>query len=324
MVRWKRKKLPAALCLAMGVPMLGMSPAAWAVTQYLGDFNALYGTAGTRLDSCLVCHVSANGGNRNDYGNAFAAAKTSNNTAGVQAALSAIEGDDSDGDGVVNIEEIGALTFPGDCTDPDPAGCGQNPEIPPGTVTEGPTVIGCYLWDRFPNERFVLSIKRYGGLVTTEPRNDFIEAQNQTNHGIHGKHVGACGPDTLTAVDGTLLKARAMGAHVGLRSVAVQGDGTLGGEDTCRDVIIDCTSEEDVQTPREFECRSRNEFDVFHGESELKLVQNAAEDPLCTNFGELPDRVPDNSAASGLRAENGGSGHEEHHGNREQHHDSRR
>jgi len=298
MKRWKRKQIPLVLPMTFGAALFAASPGVLAVEQYLADFNALYGTAGTVLDSCLVCHVSANGGNRNDYGTAFDLAKLNNTTAGVQAALIAIELDDSDGDSIDNISEINAGTFPGDCTDPDPAGCGTNPGIPPGTITEGPTVFGCYEWGRFPDERFALSIKRYGGLVTTEPRNDFIESQIQTNHGVHGKHVGLCGPGTIGAVGGTFLKAKGIGSKIGLRTMAVRGDGSM---DTCREVVIDCVSEEDVQLPTEFECRSRNEFDDFHGKSELKLVENSLADPLCQAFDGFPATPSGDGRASGLR-----------------------
>jgi hypothetical protein len=81
--------------------------------------------------------------------------------------------------------------------------------------------------------------------------------------------------------------------------MAVRGSG---GMDTCREVIIDCTSEEDVQLPTEFECRSRNEFDVFHGESELKLVENSADDPLCQAFDGYPATPSGDGSASGLPA----------------------
>jgi hypothetical protein len=297
MNRWKRKRLPFVISTTLGAVLSATAPTGFAVDQYLVDFNALYGTAGTVLDDCTVCHVSPTGGNRNDYGNAFAAA----NTAGVQAALVAIEPDDSDGDGIINFDEINALTFPGDCTDPDPAACGNNPGIPPGTITEGPTLVGCYKWDRFPNERFALSIKRYGGLVTTEPRNDFIESQNQTNHGVHGKHVGICGPGTIGAVGGTFLKAKGIGSKIGLRTLAVRGDGSM---DSCREVVIDCVSEEDVQLPKEFECRSRNEFDVFHGKSAWKLVEDSTNDPLCQAFDGHPlTPAASDGSASGLRGD---------------------
>lgn len=299
MKRWKRSRLSPVLSTMLGATLTAAAPGAFAVEQYLPNFTGLYPTtAGTALDSCLICHVTPTGGNRNDYGTAFGNAKTSNTTAGVQAALIAIEPDDSDGDTIINIVEITALSFPGDCTDPDPTACGTNPEPPPGTITEGPTLLGCYKWSRFPNERFALSIKRYGSLVTTEPRNDFIEYQNQTNHGIHGKHVGVCGAGTVAAVGGTLLKAKDIGAKIGLRTLAVRGDGSM---DECREIVIDCFSEQDVQVPTAFECRSRNEFDVFHGKSELKLVENAADDPLCNAFEGYPASDAGDGSASGLR-----------------------
>lgn len=297
MKRWKRSLLPPVFSTTLGAILTAVSPGSMAQEPYLTVFNNLYGTSGTVLDSCVVCHVSTNGGNRNDYGTAFGNAKTNNSTAGVEAALSAIEQDDSDGDTFINIGEITALTFPGDCTDPDLTGCGTNPEPPPGTITEGPTLVGCYKWERFPNERLALSIKRYGSLVTTEPRNDYIEFQNQTSHGVHGKHVGVCGRGTIAAVGGTLLKSKDIGSKIGLRTLAVRGNGLM---DECREVIIDCISEEDVQLPKEFECRSRNEFNVFHGKTKLKLVQNAAKDPLCQAFDGDPATDAGDGTASGL------------------------
>jgi len=303
MNRRKRASWRLVLSASLGASVTLGAPAAFAAEEYLIDFNALYATADTVLDTCQVCHVT-NGSARNDYGNAFAAAKVTNDTAGVQAALIAIEDDDSDGDTFFNSEEIDALTFPGDCTDPNPDGCGANPEPPPGTITEGPTLFGCYEWELYPDERFALSIKRYGGLVTTEPRNDFIEFQNQTNHGVHGKHVGPCGPGTVAAVGGTFLKAKGIGSKIGLRTIAVRGGG---GMDSCREVVIDCTSEEDVQLPTEFECRSRNEFDVFHGKSELKLVENPLDDPLCQAFDGYPATpAAEDGSASGLPAADDG------------------
>ncbi len=224
--------------------------------------------------------------------------------------MTAIEGLDSDGDTFINIEEIAALSFPGDCTDPDPAGCGgtggEPPVIPPDEVTEGPTLLGCYEWDRFPNERLALSIKRYGGLVTTDPRNDFMAFQTQTSHGVHGKHVGPCGTNTVGAVDGSFIADLGIGSHLSLHTSSVRGDGYLGGEEWCRSIVVDCISEEDVQLPTEFKCRSRNEFDVFHGESELKLVENSAADPLCNAFEDLDGPVADGKGhASGLKASRG-------------------
>ena len=309
MKRWKRRKVSTAIWLATGIPMLAATPATWAVDQYLADFNGFYSTSTTALDTCLVCHTVITGGDRNSYGTDFENAKTSNTLAGVENALLAIEPFDSDQDGIVNIDEIIQLTLPGDCTDPDPANCpgGIPPVIPPGTITEGPTLLGCYEWSRFPNERLALSIKRYGGLVTTDPRNDFIENQIQTSHGVHGKHVGSCGTNTVGAVDGSFIKDKGVGSHLSLHTSSVRGDGYLGGEDWCRSIIIDCTSEDDVQLPKEFKCRSRNEFDLFHGESELKLVMDPTADPLCNAFEDLDGPAADGRGhASGLNLGRGG------------------
>jgi len=75
-------------------------------------------------------------------------------------------------------------------------------------------------------------------------------------------------------------------------------------------VVIDCVSEEDVQLPTEFECRSRNEFDNFHGESELELVKNSVADPLCQAFDEFPATPAGDGRASGLRDDGDGEKHE--------------
>ena len=309
MKRWKRRRLQAAICLA-AMPLLAATPNTWAVDAYLPMFTNYYSIpSGGTLDSCLVCHVNVNGGTRNNYGTDFELAKTSNNTAGVEMALFSIEPDDSDGDTLINIDEVSAGTFPGDCTDPDPAGCtgGSEPPVDPGTITEGPTLMGCYKWSRFPNERLALSIKRYGGLVTTDPRNDFMAYQTQTSHGVHGKHVAPCGSNTVAAVDGSFIVQVGEGSHISLHTSSVRGDGELGGEEWCRSVILDCVSEEDSQLPREFKCRSRNEFDVFHGESELKLVENSADDRRCNAFEDLADPVAEGRGrASGLNLNPGG------------------
>jgi cytochrome c5 len=65
--------------------------------------------AGTRLDSCNLCHSS--GSSLNPYGQAY------NNNGRNLAAFGLIETADSDGDSFSNIDEINALTFPGDGED---------------------------------------------------------------------------------------------------------------------------------------------------------------------------------------------------------------
>ena len=76
---------------------------AHAVSGYLTSFNSQYGTSGTVLNTCNVCHTSVP--SRNSYGAAFASNGHS---------FTAIENADSDGDGFTNIAEINARTFPGD------------------------------------------------------------------------------------------------------------------------------------------------------------------------------------------------------------------
>ena len=82
---------------------------AYATNTYMNQFTTLYpATVSSRLNSCVLCHLSASGGgSRNAYGEAFRSAGHS---------FTAVENLDSDGDGHTNIQEINALTFPGDAT----------------------------------------------------------------------------------------------------------------------------------------------------------------------------------------------------------------
>ena len=77
----------------------------YATSTYMNNFNSTYGTSGTVLNTCGVCHVSAGGGGaRTPYGEAFRTAGHS---------FTAIEPLDSDGDTYTNIVEINARTNPG-------------------------------------------------------------------------------------------------------------------------------------------------------------------------------------------------------------------
>ena len=75
--------------------------------EHLSTFNQKYDTRGTHLDSCQTCHTASPGNkdNVNPYGADFA--KNNHD-------LGAVEPLDSDGDGFSNIDEIKALTYPGD------------------------------------------------------------------------------------------------------------------------------------------------------------------------------------------------------------------
>ena len=93
------------------------------------DINSVHtrypGMVGTRIDSCSLCHTSSIP-NLNPYGMAY---RSSGRT---PAALAAIESLDSDGDGYTNLQEITALTFPGDPGDHPAA---ATPTSPPPTAT---------------------------------------------------------------------------------------------------------------------------------------------------------------------------------------------
>ena len=100
--------LLSAVMSAIGFAVV--SPPAQSTPENLNAFNKKYGTSGTKLDSCLTCHQSeaASKENLNPYGTDFA---------GANHDFGAIEGKDSDGDGVTNIDEIKKGTFPGNPAD---------------------------------------------------------------------------------------------------------------------------------------------------------------------------------------------------------------
>lgn len=115
---------------------------AWARPDYLTDFGNTYPAAnGSRIDACGLCHGTIP--QLNPYGAAF-------RDAGL--AFMPIEAHDSDGDGVSNLDEINALTFPGDPADvpalptetPTPTGT-PVPSTPTPTATgsPGPCVGDC-------------------------------------------------------------------------------------------------------------------------------------------------------------------------------------
>jgi len=89
---------------------------------------------GTRLDTCSICHTSSIPG-LNPYGAAYRSNGRST------AALTAIEGQDSDRDGFTNIQEINALKFPGDPNDRPaaaPTATATRPPLPTNTATARP------------------------------------------------------------------------------------------------------------------------------------------------------------------------------------------
>lgn len=106
------------LMLMLAVIALYGVPLASAYGGYLNAFNQQYNTAGTKLDSCGICHAGPDGGGAvNPYGKAFADA----------GSFAAIESLDPDNDGFTNIAELNARTFPGDQNDHPATGVTQTP-----------------------------------------------------------------------------------------------------------------------------------------------------------------------------------------------------
>lgn len=105
-----------------------------ALSTYLGDARSKYpGIAGSRIDNCKLCHLSTMGGDlRNNYGWEWLWA------GGDTAAFELIESADSDADGYSNIEEITALTYPGDPSD-FPVYTPTNTPTPTVPPTDTPT-----------------------------------------------------------------------------------------------------------------------------------------------------------------------------------------
>jgi hypothetical protein len=87
-------------CLTLSI----LGPSAWGRAFYLTSFENTYPAArNSRIDNCSLCHLPNQA--RNDYGYAFSHA--GHEFVGIESA-------DSDGDGFTNLEEINALSFPGD------------------------------------------------------------------------------------------------------------------------------------------------------------------------------------------------------------------
>jgi hypothetical protein len=141
----------------------------------------------------------------------------------------------------------------------------------------------CYLWDIFPDERFKLNVSRHSPLSERAEERAFGHPR-QTAFSVHGKHVLF---DTMATVEGTVVTAtRASatagptGAHMGLHSKFVRGDGSF---DFARPITVECTADEVSATPAVWNCQSRNDFDTYHGFSQLIRIDEAA-DPVCGVF----------------------------------------
>jgi Putative metal-binding motif len=110
-----KKNFAAIFGLILGLSFLGASPVQ-ALSSYLSTLNSLYGTSGTIVDNCAVCHIgSPSQQNFNSFGGDWRDEFFSNGF-NATTAYHDIEPLDSDGDGFTNIDELTAHTLPGDST----------------------------------------------------------------------------------------------------------------------------------------------------------------------------------------------------------------
>jgi hypothetical protein len=115
----------ASIVLALGMVWLTSSPVlVKAASSDLSMVRTRYTVmSGSRIDSCNLCHTASIPA-LNSYGAAYKAKGRTD------AALVAIQGTDTDGDGFTNLQELNALTFPGDAAD--------HPVLPTATKTNTP------------------------------------------------------------------------------------------------------------------------------------------------------------------------------------------
>lgn len=146
-----RKYVTLGLLLVLAIALIGL-PEAFARSSYLDAFNVKYSTANKRLDTCDICHVY--GGNaRNLYGQdveillrggstTYLVTGGATSTLTIDEALTNIEPKDSDSDIYSNIDEIKALTFPGNISDyPATVTFAVNDSITGLAIQDAPVVI---------------------------------------------------------------------------------------------------------------------------------------------------------------------------------------
>ena len=127
---FKHNKFTAlALAAALSAGALITAPSAHArsafVSPWLSQYPASDSLNNATPDGCQLCHSTASGSGRNAYGADLDSVMPSNpSTSELIAALTAIEGDDSDSDptGSSNIVEIDADTQPGWTVGDNPSG----------------------------------------------------------------------------------------------------------------------------------------------------------------------------------------------------------
>jgi hypothetical protein len=125
--------------LALAAAVAAAPLAASAYSSYLSSFNSKYGTSGTNLDSCSLCHGSGGTSTWNSYGQEL----RNNIASGIASALTTAEPKDSDGDGYANLAEITARTLPGDASSfPPPVVTAPKIAVAPTSLPFGTVTVG--------------------------------------------------------------------------------------------------------------------------------------------------------------------------------------
>jgi hypothetical protein len=150
----------------------------------------------------------------------------------------------------------------------------------------------CYKWDKFPDERFKLNVKKHSPLSEKKEEQKF-DHPRQTAFSVHGKQV--ISEKLMATVQGTVvIAAKASrntvqtGAHLGLYSTSVRGD-------RLRPLTIDCTTDEISSTPDTWTCEGFLAPNEYLGYSKLIKVDET-KDPTCSFFEDgKPDNRPYNT-----------------------------
>jgi hypothetical protein len=159
----------------------------------------------------------------------------------------------------------------------------------------------CYAMDLFPSERLRLDVEKHSKLNGHDEVEVFDHAK-QKAYSVHGKEIGGCGAETTMAVTGTVVTARAKegSAAVSGAIMGIEMHAARSAPLECRSATFDCTTTEISATPDVWTCGVRNEFDINFGTVILTKV-NAAEDPLCSFFGN-PTTPPERGVVSAKAA----------------------
>jgi hypothetical protein len=182
-----RKPAKSVLVILFGAGTLAI---AYATGSFMTSFEKSYPAAvGQRIDTCSLCHTSTSGNApRNVYGAAFASNGHS---------FIAIETLDSDGDGFTNVQEINALTFPGNATDypaPPPADT-TPPAVTAFTVPATATSLSVSITAFAANDNVAVT----GYLITESATQPLATAAGWTTTPPATYTFASAGPKTLYA-----------------------------------------------------------------------------------------------------------------------------